>query len=170
MILTIVTVMAALQACAEPPAIGAVAPDFTLPAQDARPISLKDYRQKWVVLYFSPSNFNENGTLEAEGFQQDAAKYVQANAVILSVSVDTPRSHEAFAEKEKLTFPLLSDPEAKVCRAYGSSMFFHMKTLAARNTFIIDPSGHIAQVFTQVVDPRHHSSDVLRALAALQHR
>src|SRR6476660_6691041 len=78
---------------AAPPATGAVAPEVNLTSGDGSAVNLKDYRGKWVVLYFYPKDFTGGCTLEAHNFQRDLAKYDAANAVILGTSVDTAESH-----------------------------------------------------------------------------
>ena len=77
------------------PAEGTLAPDFTLPSQDGSTVSLKDYRGKWVVLYFYPKDQTAGCTREAHNFQVDQPKYAERNAVVLGVSVDRCR----FAQK-----------------------------------------------------------------------
>ena len=149
------------------PAVGAPAPEFNLTNNEGKQTSLKDYRGKWVVLYFYPKDFTSGCTLEAHNFQRDLAKYEQMNAVILGVSVDTAESHKEFCAKEGLSFKLLSDPEAKVSTAYGSVMEYNGAKLSARNTFIIDPQGKVVKVFTGV-KPSAHSEEVLGALASSQ--
>jgi len=150
-----------------PPKVGAPAPEFTLTSNEGNTVSLKDYRGKWVVLYFYPKDFTSGCTLEAHNFQRDLAQYEKAGAVILGVSVDTAESHKSFCAKEGLAFKLLSDPDAKVSGEYASVMEYDGKTLSARNTFVIDPSGKVAQTFMKV-DPRKHSEEVLKALSDLQ--
>jgi peroxiredoxin Q/BCP len=152
-----------------PPTVGALAPDFSLASNEGAQASLKEYRGKWVVLYFYPKDFTSGCTLEAQNFQRDLAKYEQANAVILGVSVDSAESHKSFCAKEGLSFKLLSDPDAKASTAYGSLMDYNGMKLSARNTFIINPEGKISQVFTSV-KPSGHSEEVLSALASLQKR
>jgi thioredoxin-dependent peroxiredoxin len=152
---------------AKMPAVGAPAPDFALTTNEGHPASLKDFKGKWVVLYFYPKDFTGGCTLEAHNFQRDAAKYDQAHAVILGVSVDTAESHKSFCAKEGLSFKLLSDPDAKVSTQYGSTMEYGGHTLSARNTFIVDPDGKIVKEFAKV-DPAKHSDEVLDALASLQ--
>lgn len=154
-------------ASADQPAVGTLAPDVTLVSNEGNQVSLKDYRGKWVVLYFYPKDFTSGCTLEAHNFQRDLDKYKQANAVILGVSVDTSESHKSFCSKEGLNFKLLSDTDAKVSTAYGSVMDYQGTKLSARNTFIIDPEGKIAKVFVGV-KPAGHSEEVLSALAELQ--
>jgi peroxiredoxin Q/BCP len=148
------------------PEVGAPAPAFTLTSDESKPTRLEDFRGKWVVLYFYPKDFTSGCTLEAHKFQEDLAKYQAANAVIVGVSVDTSESHKSFCAKEGLSFRLLSDPDAKVSTAYGSVVEYDGKTLSARNTFLIDPEGKVAKVFTGV-KPATHSAEVLASLASL---
>jgi peroxiredoxin Q/BCP len=149
------------------PAAGQTAPDFSLTTNEGKQASLKDYRGQWVVLYFYPKDFTSGCTVEARNFQKDLAKYDQANAVILGVSVDTAASHKDFCAKEGLNFKLLSDTDAAVSTKYGSIMEYNGAKLSARNTFLIDPEGTIAKVYTGV-KPDVHSSEVLAELAKLQ--
>src|SRR5260221_13099086 len=152
---------------AEAPAVGSVAPAFTLTTNEGNQAALKDFRGKWVVLYFYPKDFTGRCTLEAHNFQTDISKYQAMNAVILGVSVDTAESHKSFCAKEGLAFNLLSDADTKVSEAYGSLMDYNGTKLSARNTFIIDPQGKVAKVFMKV-SPGGHSAEVLAALATLQ--
>ena len=151
----------------ETPAVGIAAPTFTLTTNEGKVASLGDFKGKWVVLYFYPKDFTGGCTLEAHNFQKDLDKYTAANAVILGVSVDSAESHKSFCAKEGLNFKLLSDADAKVSDQYGSVMEYNGAKLSARNTFIIDPQGRIAKVFTKV-NPAGHSEEVLAALASLQ--
>src|SRR5450432_3015660 len=102
------------------PAVGSVAPEFTLPSQEGTPVSLKDYHGKWVVLYFYPKDFTSGCTIEAHNFQRDQAQYQQKNAVVLGVSVDSADSHKQFCAKEGLNFKLLADTDHKVSSEYDS--------------------------------------------------
>ncbi len=155
----------ALPLAGEVPQAGQPAPAFTLPSQDGSPVSLKDFRGKWVVLYFYPKDGTPGCTIEAHNFQRDLAKYEAANAVIVGVSVDSTGSHKEFCAKQGLTFKLLADTDKKVVEEYGSLRNLVAVKIAYRNTFLIDPNGVIAQVWTGV-DPGHHSEQVLAALAA----
>lgn len=149
------------------PKTGSPAPDFKLTSNEGREVSLKDYRGKWVVLYFYPKDFTSGCTMEARNFQRDLARFEPLNAVVLGVSVDTAESHKQFCAKEGLNFKLLADPEGKVSAEYGSTMEYNGQKLSARNTFIINPKGEVARVFTGV-KPAEHSEEVLKALAELQ--
>jgi len=148
------------------PAAGQVAPTFTLPSQDGSQISLDSFRGKWVVLYFYPKDMTSGCTIEAHNFQRDLAQFDARNAVILGVSVDTPDSHKQFCAKEGLTFRLLADPNHTVVDAYGSLGSFMTMKIANRNTFLIDPQGNIARVWTKV-NPQVHSTEVLAAIDQL---
>jgi Peroxiredoxin len=154
-------------ALSEPPEVGKPAPEFTLKSNEGKTVSLKDYKGKWVVLYFYPKDFTSGCTIEAKNFQRDIAKYEAVKAVVLGVSVDTAESHKDFCTKEGLSFKLLADTDKTVSETYGSSMDYQGNKLSARNTFIIDPKGNIAKVFLKV-KPMAHSEEVLAALAELQ--
>src|SRR5258705_6626883 len=143
------------------------APDFSLTTGDGSQVDLKDYRGKWVVLYFYPKDFTSGCTMEAHNFQRDLSKYEETGAVILGVSVDTAQSHKDFCAKEGLNFKLLADSDAKVSTEYGSVMDYKGSKLAARNTFIINPKGEIAKVYTEG-KPAEHSEQVLKELADLK--
>lgn len=149
------------------PDVGKPAPDFSLTTSDGSHVSLKDYKGKWVVLYFYPKDMTSGCTLEAKNFQRDLTKYEQAGAVVLGVSVDTAQSHKDFCTKEGLTFKLLADPDAKTTAQYGSTMEYQGAKMAARNTFLINPKGEIAKVYTGV-KPAEHSDQILKDLAELK--
>jgi peroxiredoxin Q/BCP len=97
----------------------------------------------------------------------DQPKYVERNAVVLGVSLDSVESHKKFCTKEGLNFKLLADTEHKVSKAYGSLNNFGVVKFAARHTFVIDPAGKIAKVYTSV-DPAKHSAQVLAQLDQVQ--
>src|SRR5215471_2801522 len=137
------------------PAIGTTAPDFTLNSQEGTPVSLSDFKGKWVVLYFYPKDMTPGCTIEAHSFQVDQPKYDKLNAAIVGVSVDPVDSHVEFCTKENLTFKLLADVDHKVVNMYGSTQKFGPAEVAARNTFVVDPQGAVRKVFLKV-DPSPH--------------
>jgi thioredoxin-dependent peroxiredoxin len=151
----------------QPPVVGSAAPGFSLPSQEGAQVSLDQFKGKWVVLYFYPKDFTSGCTIEAHNFQRDIDQYTAKNAVIVGVSVDNVDSHKSFCTKEGLNFKLLADSSHTVSQEYGSTMDHEGTTLAARNTFLIDPTGVIRKVYLKV-SPQGHSEEVLADLQRLQ--
>ena len=157
------------------PAAGTKAPAFSLPSQEGKQVSLKDFNGKWVVLYFYPKDFTQGCTIEAHNFQEDQPKYTALNAAIVGVSADSVDSHKEFCTKENLTFKTLADPTGATIDQYGSlnklegaaKERFKQDHIAARNTFLIDPTGTIRKVYTNV-NPNPHSKEVLADLASMK--
>jgi len=145
---------------------GSVAPSFSLPSQTDAMVSLKEFKGKFVVLYFYPKDMTSGCTKEAHNFERDKDKYAAANAVVLGVSFDTVESHKTFCTKDSLSFRLLADPDGKVISAYGvpANARGDMK-FASRDTFLIGPDGKVLK-FWEVKDIDNHSDDVLAAIAA----
>ena len=149
------------------PAVGSTAPDFTLNSQENKPVSLHDFKGKWVVLYFYPKDFTSGCTVEAHNFQRDQAQYEAKNAAIIGVSMQDPDSHQKFCTKEGLTFKLLADTDSHVSSEYDSVMNMGVAKLSARHTFLVDPNGVVQKVWLDV-KPEKHSEEVLAALNDLQ--
>jgi thioredoxin-dependent peroxiredoxin len=150
---------------------GEKAPDFKLTADDGSTVSLADFAGKSVVLYFYPKDNTPGCTREACAFQENLDAIRQKGAVVLGVSRDSAKTHAGFKTKYNLAFPLLSDPDASVHKAYGAwgtkTMYGRETTGALRSTVIIDPKGRIAKRFPNVkVDG--HANAVLTALSELQ--
>ena len=158
-VLVLIVLVPRLLSRSAAPAEGSAAPDFTLPSQEGSSVSLKDYRGKWVVLYFYPKDQTPGCTREAHNFQVDQPKFSERNAVVLGVSLDSVDSHKKFCAKEGLNFKLLADTEHDVTASYGSLLNFGVVKVAKRHTFLIDPTGKIAKAYTSV-DPLKHSSEV----------
>ncbi len=153
-------------------AVGAPAPAFTLPAQDNKPVSLSDYKGKWVVLYFYPKDQTSGCSKEAHNFQRDEARFKALNAVVLGVSLDTVESHATWCTKDGFSFKMLADPQHKVVDLYGVPVkTFPGKegqppmTIAMRYTFLISPSGKIVKTW-EVKDIDNHSDEVQAAIKA----
>ena len=157
----------ALRAGDKAPAVGTQAPDFTLNSQEGKPVSLRDFKGKWVVLYFYPKDFTSGCTVEAHNFQRDLAQYEAKNAVIVGVSMQDENSHRQFCTKEGLSFKLLADTKSEVSSQYDSVMNMGVVKLSARHTFLIDPQGKVEKVWLDV-KPANHSEEVLAALTQLQ--
>jgi peroxiredoxin Q/BCP len=167
MVLVLIVLVPRLLSRSATPSEGSNAPDFTLPSQEGSSVSLKDYRGKWVVLYFYPKDQTPGCSREARNFQVDQPKYAERNAVVLGVSLDSVDSHKKFCAKEGLNFKLLADTDHKVTDSYGSLTNLGLVKFAARHTFLIDPGGKIAKAYTSV-DPLKHSGEVLAELGLLQ--
>ena len=167
--LSILILLCALMApaFAASPQVGQTAPAFRLQDQTGHWRSPADYHGHWLVLYFYPKDFTPGCTTEVSTFSDDIAKLRQAGADVVGVSLDDVKSHAEFAEKYHVPFPLLADADRKVATSYGvltSRMGMHY---AKRTTFLIDPQGRIAKVYTDV-DPEKNSAQVLTDLAALK--
>ena len=161
-----VLVIASRASGQESPAVGSLAPEFELPDQTGQLHSLEDYRDQWVVLYFYPKDDTPGCTTEACEFRDDIFEFRELNAQILGVSFDDVESHFKFAEHHELPFPLLADTEGKAADAYGVRTRMLGMTVAKRQTFLIDPAGHIARHY-ETVKPATHSAEVLQDLRAL---
>ena len=144
--------------------IGDTAPELKLKDQHGNLVFLRDYTGRWVVLYFYPKDDTPGCTREACNFRDESDRLSPFNAQVLGVSVDSRESHETFARKFKLNFPLLADPTKKITRAYGALAFYR---LARRMTFIIDPQGKVRRIFNSV-NPKAHVEEVAQALTELQ--
>jgi peroxiredoxin Q/BCP len=144
-----------------------IAPDFTLPDQHGKPVSLSDFRGKSVVLYFYPKADTPGCTTQACGVRDRHAEYEEAGAVVLGISPDPVKPIAAFDQKYGLGFPLLSDQDHAVAEAYGvwveKSMYGRKYMGNERTTFVIGPDGTIKEVFRRV-KPAEHDDLVLGAL------
>jgi peroxiredoxin len=132
--------------------IGDMAPDFTLVDIDLKPRSLKDYLGSKVVLAFFVGAFTSVCTKEMCAFRDSMARLIDLNAQVIGISVNDPFSNKAFAEKNRLTFPILSDHNRQVIKIYGVEAhdFGGLKgyTVAKRSIFIVDQTGIVRYVWT----------------------
>ena len=166
-LLVVVVAVRAMTTGKKAPLAGTPAPDFTLNSQDGKPVSLRDLRGKWVVLYFYPKDFTSGCTIEAHNFQRDLSQYEQRNAVILGVSMQNEDSHQKFCAKEGLHFKLLADINHRVSSSYDSLVNLGIAKLSARHTFLIDPNGVVRKTYLNV-NAERHSAEVLADLSGLQ--
>ena len=153
------------------PKKGDAAPEFCLPNSEAREVCLKDFRGKWVVLYFYPKDNTSGCTKEALEFTELRSKFEGMHAAIIGISPDSVESHRKFREKHALTITLLSDPDHKVLEAYGvwqlKRMYGREYHGVVRSTFLIDTDGKIAEVWTKV-KVKGHAEAVQCALGDAQ--
>ena len=149
--------------------VGTAAPNFTLPSQENKPVSLSDYKGKWVVLYFYPKDQTSGCSLEAHNFQRDLPKYDALNAVVLGVSLDTVESHKTWCTKDSFTFKLLADPDHRVVDAYGVPVkaIPGIGSIAMRDTFLISPDGKVVKEW-EVKDIAGHSGEILAAIESFK--
>ncbi|MGC8586834.1 MAG: peroxiredoxin [Candidatus Micrarchaeia archaeon] len=143
---------------------GDKAPDFRLRGSDGKLHTLKDFKGKYLILYFYPKDNTPGCTLEANEFNKNLDDIRKFGAEIVGISKDDLNSHDKFRDKYKLHFLLLADPESKVIKsydAYGNRGVFGMGTL--RNTYIIDGEGTVVKVFKKV-NPKGHANEVMNFL------
>lgn len=150
--------------------VGEKAPEFTLPSDAGTEVSLSDFEGRWLVLYFYPKDSTPGCTKQAQAFRDHLDTFKERNASILGISRDSIASHCKFRDAQSLTFPLLSDKDAKVHEAYGAfgekTMYGKKVTGALRTTVLIRPDGKVAKVFPSVKVPGHAEA-VLSALDEL---
>jgi peroxiredoxin Q/BCP len=139
---------------------GAAAPDGTAVGPGEKPVRVSDYRGKPLVLYFYPVDFGSSATAEAEEFKADYPRYRKLGVAVVGVSTDHASSHADFTARYKLPFPLLSDPEGALARAFGVPL----EAGTTRHfTFFIDRKGVVRKVWRNV-RAWGHSADVLAHL------
>lgn len=145
----------------KPLAVGAIAPDFSLPDQDKKVRSLKEFKGSYVVLYFYPKDETPGCTQEACQLRDDFSAFTTQGIVILGISYDSPESHKAFKEHHHLPFTLLSDSKKTVAKKYGAYQWFI--PFARRITYVINPHGVICGVIPNV-DISTHASNILNII------
>lgn len=143
--------------------VGKAAPAFTLEDQNGKTHSLKDYKGKKVLLYFYPKDDTPGCTTQACNFRDGYADFKKSGLVILGVSKDSVASHQKFANKYDLPFPLLADVDTKVAQAYGvwqqKKLYGREYMGMVRSSFLIDENGKIAKIYDKV-KPAVHADEV----------
>ena len=146
---------------------GDVAPEFSAPASGGGTVSLADFKGQPVVLYFYPRDDTPGCTREACAFRDHFVEFQKRGVVVLGVSTNSVKSHDQFAGKYQLPFPLLADEDRKLVQAYGvwgEKTFLGRKFKGThRVTFLIGPDGRIKKIWPQV-RPETHAAEVLAAL------
>ncbi len=151
--------------------INSPAPEFEGIIQTGKKISLSKYKGKWVILYFYPKDNTPGCTIEACNFRDDKERFAEVDAVIIGVSGDSIKAHSNFIMKHDLNFDLISDTEKTIIEQYGvwkeKSMCGKTFMGIERTTFIINPEGNIAEIFSKV-KPAGHTDAVYARLLELQ--
>lgn len=149
---------------------GQPAPDFTLPDQDGRPVSLSDFRGQPVVVYFYPKDDTPGCTTQACGIRDQWSEFEAAGAAVLGISPDSVESHAKFQGKYDLPHTLLADPDKQVMEpwgAWGEKVLYGKKSIGAiRSTVLVDAEGNVAKVWKRV-QAKKHADQVLKALQDL---
>jgi len=148
--------------------VGQIAPDFTLTSDEGKEVSLSNFKGKRVLLYFYPRASTPGCTIEACEFRDLRPKFEKKDAVILGVSADPVKALQNFKTRQKLNFPLLSDPTHKMIEAYG---VWRMKKFMGRSfkgivrsSFLIGPDGKIEEIWDEV-KAKGHAAEALARLA-----
>jgi peroxiredoxin Q/BCP len=153
------------------PKVGDPAPDFRLPSTRGKAVTLKEFRGKDVILYFYPKDDTPGCTKEACSFTDHLPRFKSSQAAVLGVSILDEKSKARFADKYKIGFPLLADPDHEVAEKYGTwqkkSRYGRSYMGIVRTTFLIDSSGKVARRWDNVkVDG--HTDEVLKAAEELR--
>ncbi len=138
---------------------GMPAPDFSLPDQDGKLVSLKDFAGQKLVIYFYPQDNTPTCTTQACNLRDNMHLLRAAGYTLIGVSPDTPASHRKFIAKQGLNFPLLADEDKTMVNAYGvwaeKQMYGKTYMGVLRTTFLIDGQGIITEVISAVESKRH---------------
>ena len=152
------------------PPIGQPAPDFTAQDRHGNTVSLENFANQWLILYFYPKDNTPGCTNEAKDFTNYQPEFSELGAKIVGVSPDSETSHGKFIDKHDLTIQLLSDPEHQVIETYGAwrlKKFMGKEYMGVvRSTFLITPDGKIARVWDKV-RVKGHVEKVLQELKTL---
>jgi len=148
--------------------VGMEAPEFSLPSSDGTRVTMSEFRGKRVVLYFYPKDDTPGCTMEACAFRDNIDRIVAKDAILLGISLDDELSHQRFAQKYNLPFPLLSDVDAAISRRYGTykekNLYGRTFWGIERTTFVIDRDGKVENVFRRV-KVEGHAEEVLATLS-----
>lgn len=133
---------------------GKKAPAFNLESSDGGKSALKDFKGKWLIVYFYPKDATPGCTVEAQGFRDAAKQLKSIGAAVVGVSKDSIASHCKFRDKQGLNFALLSDPTGEMIEKYGAwgeKNLYGKKSMGIiRSTVVIDPDGVVRKVFPKV--------------------
>ena len=151
--------------------VGDNAPEFCLPDKDNKKVCLKDFKGKYVIVYFYPKDNTPGCTTEAIGFTGILSELQKLNANVIGISPDSPESHAKFIEKKNLKVTLLSDLDKEVLKSYGKwgKNTFRGKEYVGvtRSTFLINPDGKIVHIWAKV-SVKGHTEEVHKILVELE--
>jgi len=146
---------------------GDAAPDFTLSSQSGKPVSLKDFTGKWLVLYFYPKDNTPGCTLQAISFRDEIDAFRELGAEVVGVSADDIESHKRFSSEYDLNFTILSDESNRTASQYGvwveKKLFGRAYYGIERSTFLIAPDGGIAHIWRKA-NPKENIDQVIARL------
>jgi thioredoxin-dependent peroxiredoxin len=148
-------------------AAGSLAPNFTLPSQSGKMVSLRDFLgKKPVILFFYPKDDTPGCTKEACAFRERHEDFRELNAEVIGISSDPVESHRSFAAKHELPFTLLSDEGGKVRKLYGASSTFGL--VPGRVTYVLDKEGVVRHLFSSQLGVEEHVEEALEALRSIR--
>ncbi|MDQ6991772.1 MAG: thioredoxin-dependent thiol peroxidase [Mariprofundaceae bacterium] len=151
--------------------VGDAAPEIVLPTWPEGELALSAYKGEWVIVYFYPKDSTPGCTTESCEFRDALADFSAANANIVGVSRDSVKSHSNFTNKQDLNFPLISDAEEALCKAFDvlqlKKNYGKEYMGIERSTFIINPEGRIAHIWRKV-RVKEHVENVLQTLKELK--
>jgi peroxiredoxin Q/BCP len=146
---------------------GDIAPDFKGVDQHGNTVSLKDFKGNKLILYFYPKDNTPGCTAEACNLRDNYDLWLSKGYKVVGVSPDSLASHQKFAEKHQLPFPLIADEEKKIIKAYGAwgpkKLYGREYEGLLRTTFIIDENGRIEEIFTKV-KTKDHTNQILKTI------
>ncbi len=144
--------------------VGQQAPKFSLPDQNGNKISLDDYSDKKIILWFFPKASTPGWTFEGQGFRDELSKFQNKNISVIGMSADSVKRQKNFCEKEKFNYPILSDETKETLKAYGAwgikKMYGREYEGIIRCSFLIDEKGVIEKVYSKV-KTKSHAQDIL---------
>ena len=148
---------------------GSLAPNFTLPSQSGKVVSLRDFLgKKPVILYFYPKDDTPGCTKEACAFRERYEDFRELHAEVIGISSDSVELHRSFAAEHELPFTLLSDEGGKVRKLYGASSTFGL--FPGRVTYVLDEEGVVRHIFSSQLGVEKHVEEALEALRSMSHR
>lgn len=147
--------------------VGQPAPQFKLQDQNQQWHELKQYKGKWLVLYFYPKDNSPGCTQEANQFKTLYPEFKKNNAEVLGVSLDDVASHQKFSQKLELPFAILADNQHQLANQFGLVRNLGFTKIAKRESFLVDPQGTVVYHYSSV-NTQAHAAEVLKDIQRLQ--